>query len=90
MRTAILTLLLLLVAVSATAVVLTRETVRQAVVLAGYGVLLGLVMVALDAPDVAMSQLAVGAAIVPLIVVLTIGACRREIRRHEAERNGRP
>jgi uncharacterized MnhB-related membrane protein len=85
----ILAVLLLLVAVSATAVVLTRDTTRQAVLFAGYGVLLGVLMVVLDAPDVAMSQLAVGGAVVPLLVVLAIAACRREVRRHRDEQGER-
>lgn len=78
---ALLVTLLLLVAVTGTAVVLTREPGRQAIVLSGYGVVLGVLMLALQAPDVAMSQLAVGSAVVPLLVVLTIAKCDREARR---------
>lgn len=79
--------LLVLVAVSGTIVILTRDPVRQAIVLSAYGMMLGLVMLFLQAPDVAMSQLAVGAAVVPLLVVLTIEKCNREVR--QPRRDGR-
>lgn len=75
-----------MVAVVAPVVVLTREPVRQALVLSAYGVVLGVLMLVLDAPDVAMSQVAVGAAIVPLVVVLAIAACNREVARRDRDR----
>jgi energy-converting hydrogenase B subunit D len=73
--------LLLLVAAAGTIVVLTREPGKQAIVLAGYGTLLGVLMLALQAPDVAMSQLAVGSVVLPLLVVLTITKVERDARR---------
>jgi energy-converting hydrogenase B subunit D len=42
-------------------------------------------MLALQAPDVAMSQLAVGSAVVPLLVLLTITKCDREARGRSEE-----
>jgi uncharacterized MnhB-related membrane protein len=77
--------LLALVAVTSTVVVLTREPTKQAIVLSGYGILLGVLMLVLQAPDVAMSQLAIGAAVLPLLVVLTISKCDRETRRAEEQ-----
>ncbi len=73
---------LLLVAVAATVVVFTRDPASQAVTLGGYGLLLALLFVLLQAPDVALSQVAVGTAVVPLMVLLTI----RAIGRHRGER----
>lgn len=78
--------LLLLTAATATTVVLTREPGRQAIVLSAYGLLLGVLMLALQAPDVALSQLAIGAAIVPLLVVLAISRCDREVLQHRRRR----
>lgn len=72
---------LVLVAVSATMVVRTREPSAQAVVLGGYGLLLSLLFMLLQAPDVALSQIAVGAAVVPLMVLLTVRAITRHRRR---------
>lgn len=80
----ILALLLILTAVTATVVALTREPGRQAVVLSAYGILLGMVMLALAAPDVALSQIGVGTAAVPLIVVLALTRSERAVRDHEA------
>lgn len=77
----ILGVLLVLTAATATVVVLTREPGRQVVVLSAYGLLLGMVMLALAAPDVALSQIAVGTAVVPLTAVLAIARSERDIRR---------
>jgi energy-converting hydrogenase B subunit D len=68
---------LALAALMATAVVLTRDTARQAIVLSGYGMVLGLLFLILQAPDVAMSQIGVGTVLLPLIVVLALHATRR-------------
>ncbi len=78
--------LLVLTAATATAVVLTRNAGRQAIVLSAYGLLLGVLMVALQAPDVALAQLTVGAAVVPLLVVLAISRCDREVVRRRRRR----
>lgn len=70
---------LTLVAAAGTAVVFTDDAERQAVSLSVFGLLLVVLFVALQAPDVALSELGVGAALVPLMVMLTI----RKIRRHK-------
>lgn len=71
-----LTVMFLLVATAATVVVCTRDPSRQAVVLSVYGVLLALLFVLLQAPDVALSQVAVGTAVVPLMVLLAVRKVR--------------
>jgi uncharacterized MnhB-related membrane protein len=63
---------LTLVLVGAAVVVFTRHPSKQAVVLSCYGLLLTILFVVLQAPDVALSQVAIGTAVVPLIVVLSI------------------
>ncbi|MFB4303939.1 Na(+)/H(+) antiporter subunit B [Actinomadura sp. NTSP31] len=68
---------LMMAAFMATAVVLTRNPARQAIVLSGYGMVLGVLFLVLQAPDVAMSQIGVGTVVVPLIVVLALHATRR-------------
>ena len=67
---------LTLVAAGATAVVMTNAPERQAVTLGVYGALLSLLFFTLQAPDVALSQLAVGTAFVPLMVMLAIRKIR--------------
>jgi len=54
--------LLVATGVTATAVALTRDPTRQALVLSAYGLVLGVLMVALQAPDVALAQVGVGVA----------------------------
>jgi energy-converting hydrogenase B subunit D len=75
--------LLVTTGATATAVALTRDPTRQALVLSAYGLVLGVLMVALQAPDVALAQVAVGTAIVPLLVVLTVAEVDRELERHD-------
>jgi uncharacterized MnhB-related membrane protein len=63
---------LTLVALTGTAVVATSIPERQAVTLSFYGLTLTVLFLALQAPDVALSQVGIGAAIVPLMVMLAI------------------
>jgi energy-converting hydrogenase B subunit D len=74
---------LLLVAAGGTAVVLVREPLRQAVVLSFYGILLGVLFFTFQAPDVALSQIAVGSVGVPLMLLLTIAKVRKRERGRE-------
>ncbi|NKQ54318.1 DUF4040 domain-containing protein [Amycolatopsis sp. K13G38] len=70
--TALLLVVLTLVAVGGTVVALTGDPRRQAVTLSVYGLLLTVLFFVLQAPDVALSQLAVGSAVVPLMVLLSL------------------
>jgi energy-converting hydrogenase B subunit D len=63
---------LVLVAVTATAVVLTREPLQQAMVASLYGLVLGILFFVYQAPDVALSQTAVGAVALPLMILLAL------------------
>jgi uncharacterized MnhB-related membrane protein len=67
---------LVLVAAAAVAVVMTDDPARQAVTLSVYSLLLAVLFVAMSAPDVALSQIGVGTAIVPLMVMLAIRKVR--------------
>jgi uncharacterized MnhB-related membrane protein len=69
--------LLVLIAAGATAVVLTREPVRQVIVLSGYGLLLAILFMAFQAPDVTLSELTVGAVLLPLLLLLALAKVRR-------------
>ncbi|MFF8990740.1 hydrogenase subunit MbhD domain-containing protein [Streptomyces sp. NPDC014983] len=75
---------LLLVAATATAAVAQRDPARQALVLSVLGVLLAVLFTVLQAPDVGLSQLAVGAALTPLLIMLSV----RKIRRRGRDRDG--
>jgi energy-converting hydrogenase B subunit D len=64
--------LLVLVAAGATAVVLIRAGIRQVLMLSIYGVLLAVLFLAFQAPDVTLSELVVGAVALPIILLLTL------------------
>ncbi|MFI8521855.1 Na(+)/H(+) antiporter subunit B [Streptomyces sp. NPDC085481] len=72
-----------LAAAVATAAVRTRDPVRQAVVLSALGLLLSLLFLLFQAPDVALSQLAVGSAVTPLLILLTMRTIRRRAARED-------
>lgn len=81
-------LLLLLIAVSALAVVLTRAVTSQVLALSFYGLLIAVMFLVFQAPDVALSQITIGAVALPLMVMLAEakmkhrGARRRKERKH--------
>lgn len=68
---------LVLVAAAATAVALIRVPVRQVVALSAYGLLLALMFLAFQAPDVTLSELAVGAVALPILLLLTLTKVRK-------------
>ena len=68
---------LVLVAAGATVVVRIRERVRLVVALSAYGMLLAILFFVFQAPDVALSELAVGAIALPLILLLAITKVRK-------------
>ncbi|HET9186810.1 MAG TPA: DUF4040 domain-containing protein [Acidothermaceae bacterium] len=77
MNELVLIVVLTLVAAAGTVVVMTNAPERQAVTFAFFGITLTLLFLALQAPDVALSQLAVGTAFIPLMVMLAIRKIRR-------------
>ena len=86
MDEAVIAVALLLVAASATTAVATRDPVRQALVLAVLGVVLAVLFTVLQAPDVGLSQLAVGSALTPLLLLLTVRKVKRRGQRKGSER----
>ncbi len=72
--------ILILIALSGLAVVLTREPIKQAIVVSFYGILLAIMFMVFQAPDVALSQVTVGALALPLMILLALAKIRN-IRR---------
>ena len=66
----------LLVASAGTAVVLTRDPLNQAIVASFYGLILGIMFFIYQAPDVALSQIGVGAVALPLLILLALAKVR--------------
>jgi energy-converting hydrogenase B subunit D len=69
---------LVLVALFGTAVVLTREPLKQAMVAGVFGVTLGLLFFLFQAPDVALSQIGVGSVALPLMILLALTRIRSD------------
>jgi energy-converting hydrogenase B subunit D len=69
---------LVLVAAGATAVVLTRRPVRQVIVLSAYGLMLAILFMAFQAPDVTLSELTVGGVALPLLLLLALAKVRKK------------
>jgi energy-converting hydrogenase B subunit D len=70
--TAVQVVSLLLVALGAWAVVAARDPVRQAIVASLYGLTLGVLFFAFQAPDVALSNIVVGSVATPTIILLAL------------------
>lgn len=68
---------LVLVAAGALVVVRTRDRVRLVLVLSVYGILLAMLFFVVQAPDVTLSELTVGAVALPLILLLAIAKVRK-------------
>jgi len=64
--------LLTLVALSGLGVVTARDPLRQTIMVSLFGLLLGLLYLTLQAPDVALSALVVGAVALPLMILLAL------------------
>ena len=71
-------IVLIFIAVAAPGVVLTREPLKQCIAVSFYGLLFALLFFIFQAPDVALSQITIGAAILPAIVLLALVKMRRQ------------
>lgn len=69
--------IVVLVALAGAAVVLTRDPACQAIGLSFYGILLALMFFIFQAPDVALSQIVIGAVALPLMFMLALAKIRR-------------
>lgn len=78
--------ILLMVGAGGTCVVFTRDPVKQTLVLTFYGMLLSLMFLILQAPDVALSQIVIGAVVLPLMILLTAAKIRRQSQKAPDER----
>ena len=76
--------ILLLIGVSGFAVVCTRDVTSQIIALGFYGMVTALMFFYFQAPDVALSQITVGAVALPLMVMLAISRMRFRKSANEA------
>ena len=80
--------ILALVVVSGTTVVLTRGVASQPVVVSFFGFILALMFMVFQAPDVALSQIVVGAVGLPLMILLALAKLRRDSQSMVKEQAG--
>jgi uncharacterized MnhB-related membrane protein len=69
---------LLFVAAAGTGVVLTRDPAAQAIMVSFYGLLMAVLLFVLQAPDVALSQIVVGALALPLMIMLALARVKKQ------------
>jgi uncharacterized MnhB-related membrane protein len=79
---------LLLVVVSGTIVVLTRDVISQPIVASVFGLVLAIMFMVFQAPDVALSQIVIGAVGLPLMILLALAKLRRDAQSLQAHRHG--
>jgi len=78
-----------LLAIFATVTVLTRDPALQIFPYALYGMLLAISFFILQAPDVTLSELTVGTALIPFLVLVTLAKIRaREAKLKEGKDQG--
>jgi uncharacterized MnhB-related membrane protein len=68
---------LLLTALAGTLVVLIRQPARQAIMVSAYGLVLAALFFSVQAPDVALSAIAVGSVALPMMILLTLAKVRQ-------------
>ncbi len=73
-------LILALVAASGTLVVLTRQPESQPIGISFFGLVLAIMFLIFQAPDVALSQIVVGAVGLPLMILLALAKLKRDQR----------
>jgi uncharacterized MnhB-related membrane protein len=80
-------LILLFVAVGGLGVVLARDPLRQIIVISLYGLLMVVLFLIFQAPDVALSMLVVGTIAYPLVVLVAISRVRGQPHDPKEERD---
>jgi uncharacterized MnhB-related membrane protein len=76
MSSALQVVTLTFVALAGLGVVATRDPLRQAIVVSFFGMLLGVLFFVFQAPDVALSEIVVGAVASPLMILLALAKVR--------------
>lgn len=72
-----------MVALAGLGVVLTRDPTSQIIGVSFFGLLLALMFLIFQAPDVGLSQIVVGAVALPLMVLLALAKIRKDQKQRE-------
>lgn len=76
--TPLLLVLLVMIGLGGWLVVATRDPLRQTIVVSMYGLMLATLFFALQAPDVALSEIVVGSVALPLMFLLAMAKIREQ------------
>lgn len=75
---ALMLITLIFVGLAAPGVVLTRDPLKQCMAVSFYGLIFAVLFFVFQAPDVALSQITIGAVILPAIILLALVKMRRQ------------
>lgn len=78
--TALFAILFVFAAATGAGVALSRDPRRQVIAIGANGLVLALLFLALQAPDVAYSEIVIGAAALPLLFLVALAVLRRSRR----------
>ena len=89
--TLVVQLMLLFLIVCAVAVCVTRDLLTSVIIYMGYSLVMSIVWITMESPDLAITEAAVGAGVTSLLFFLTLKKihaidARNEVRRHERAR----
>jgi energy-converting hydrogenase B subunit D len=80
---------LVLVAAAAAGVVAIRNPVAQVVALSAYGLLLAVLFLVFQAPDVTLSELSVGAVALPIMLLIALSKVKEQGKQGQGDREQR-
>ncbi len=72
--------MLVFIGLAAPGVVLTRDPLKQTVAISFFGLLFAILFFVFQAPDVALSEITIGAAILPTMILLALVKMKRQNR----------
>ena len=81
---------LLFVAISGTLVVFARNPLSQPIGISFFGLMLAVMFMAFQAPDVALSQIVIGTVGLPLMILLALARMRRDEQQRAEKQNVKP
>jgi energy-converting hydrogenase B subunit D len=76
-------IILLFIFLAAPGVILTRDPLKQTIAVSFYGLTLALLFFIFQAPDVALSQITIGAVVLPLMLLLALTKMKRQSARRK-------
>jgi uncharacterized MnhB-related membrane protein len=82
--------ILIFIALTGTAVVMVRDPAKQVIAISYFGIVLSVMFLIFQAPDVSLSQIVIGTVGLPMMILLCLAKLKRDGQLHqkEAEKKG--